>query len=60
MSLLVVGSVAFDDLETPSGRRDNILGGSASYFSLSASRFHPVQVVAVEPAASPVLNSKRR
>jgi len=47
MSLLVVGSVAFDDLETPSGRRDNILGGSASYFSLSASRFHPVQIVAV-------------
>ena len=47
MSLLVVGSVAFDDLETPAGRRDNILGGSASYFSLSASHFHPVQVVAV-------------
>ncbi|BDU71091.1 PfkB family carbohydrate kinase [Mesoterricola silvestris] len=47
MSLLAVGSVAFDDLETPSGRRDNILGGSASHFSLSASRFHPVQVVAI-------------
>lgn len=47
MSLLAVGSVAFDDLETPFGRRDRILGGSASYFSLSASRFHPVQVVAV-------------
>ncbi len=47
MSLLAVGSVAFDDLETPSGRRDNILGGSASHFSLSASRFHPVRVVAV-------------
>ena len=47
MSLLVVGSVAFDDLETPSGRRVNILGGSASYFSLAASRLHPVQVVAV-------------
>lgn len=47
MSLLVVGSVAFDDLETPSGRRDNILGGSASYFSLSASHFNPVHVVAV-------------
>jgi sugar/nucleoside kinase (ribokinase family) len=47
MSLLVVGSVAFDDLETPSGRRSNILGGSASYFSLAASRLHPVQVVAV-------------
>ena len=47
MSLLVVGSVAFDDLETPAGRRENILGGSASYFSLAASHLHPVQVVAV-------------
>ncbi len=47
MSLLVVGSVAFDDLETPFGKRERVLGGSASYFSLSASRFHPVQVVAV-------------
>jgi sugar/nucleoside kinase (ribokinase family) len=47
MSLLVVGSIAFDDLETPSGRRTDILGGSASYFSLAASRLHPVQVVAV-------------
>jgi sugar/nucleoside kinase (ribokinase family) len=45
--LLVVGSVAFDDLETPSGNRADILGGSASYFSLAASRLHPVQVVAV-------------
>lgn len=47
MSLVVVGSVAFDDLETPSGRRERVLGGSASYFSLCASQFHPVQVVAV-------------
>ena len=47
MSLLAVGSVAFDDLETPAGKRVNILGGSASHFSLSASRFHPVKVVAV-------------
>ena len=47
MSLLVVGSVAFDDLETPTDRRSNLLGGSASYFSLAASRLHPVQVVAV-------------
>jgi sugar/nucleoside kinase (ribokinase family) len=44
---LVVGSVAFDDLETPAGHQDNVLGGSASYFSLAASRLHPVQVVAV-------------
>ena len=47
MSLLVVGSVAFDDLETPFGRREHVLGGSATYFSLSASRFHPVRIVAV-------------
>src|SRR5512133_1425996 len=47
MSLLVVGSVAFDDLETPFGRRERALGGSATYFSLSASRFHPVRIVAV-------------
>jgi sugar/nucleoside kinase (ribokinase family) len=47
MTLLAVGSVAFDDLETPSGKRENILGGSASHFSLSASRFSPVRVVAV-------------
>lgn len=47
MSLVVVGSVAFDDLETPSGVRENLLGGSASFFSLCASHFHPIQVVAV-------------
>lgn len=47
MSLLVVGSVAFDSLKTPYGRADNILGGSASYFSVTASYFAPVNVVAV-------------
>lgn len=47
MSLLVVGSVAFDDLESPFGRKENVLGGSASYFSLSASRYSGVRVVAV-------------
>ncbi len=47
MSLLVVGSVAFDDLESPFGRQENVLGGSASYFSLSASHFGEVRVVAV-------------
>jgi sugar/nucleoside kinase (ribokinase family) len=47
MSLLAVGSIAFDDLETPFGRRERALGGSATYFSLSASRFHPVRIVAV-------------
>ena len=47
MSLLAVGSVAFDDVETPFGKRERALGGSATYFSLSASRFHPVRLVAV-------------
>ena len=47
MSLLVVGSVAFDSLQTPFGRADHILGGSASYFSVTASFFAPVNVVAV-------------
>lgn len=47
MSLLVVGSVALDSLETPFGRREEILGGSACYFSTCASYFGPVRVVAV-------------
>ena len=47
MSLLAVGSVAFDDLETPAGRRENLLGGSATYFTLSASHFAPARMVAV-------------
>lgn len=47
MSLLVVGSVAFDDVETPLGRRERALGGSATYFSLSASHSTDVRVVAV-------------
>lgn len=47
MSLLVVGSVAFDAVETPFGKRDRMLGGSASHFSISASFFTNVRVVAV-------------
>lgn len=47
MSLLVVGSVAFDAVETPFGKRDQMLGGSASHFSISASFFTDVRVVAV-------------
>ncbi|MBI4161730.1 MAG: sugar kinase [Acidobacteria bacterium] len=45
--LLVVGSVALDTVETPSGRAEEVLGGSATYFALAASYFHPVRVVAV-------------
>lgn len=47
MSLLVVGSVAFDGLETPFGKVPRTLGGAATYFSVAASFFTPVQLVAV-------------
>lgn len=47
MNLLVVGSVALDSVETPCGMVDNALGGSAVYFSVSASYFTDVGVVAV-------------
>lgn len=47
MSLTVVGSVAFDALETPFGRRDKVLGGAATHFGLSASFFTEVNAVGV-------------
>jgi sugar/nucleoside kinase (ribokinase family) len=47
LSILVVGSVAFDTLKTPYGERQKILGGAATYFSLSASYFTDARVVAV-------------
>src|SRR5690606_128314 len=47
MSLLVVGSVALDSVYTPFGETADALGGSAVYFSVAASRLHPVQVVGV-------------
>ena len=47
MSLVVVGSVAFDSVETPFGKRDRMLGGSASHFSIAASFFTDVRVVGV-------------
>ncbi len=47
MSLLVVGSVALDSVETPFGSRDNVLGGSATYFSAAASLLTQVSVVGV-------------
>ena len=45
--ITVVGSIALDSLETPKGARPLILGGSAMYFSLSASLFSSVEVVGV-------------
>jgi len=48
MSLLVVGSVAYDGIETPFGKTDKILGGSATYISLAASYFaKPINLVGV-------------
>jgi sugar/nucleoside kinase (ribokinase family) len=47
MSLVVVGSIAFDSVETPTGRADDVLGGSATYFSYAASFFGPVRLVGV-------------
>jgi len=47
MSLLVVGSIAFDTVKTPFGEAKNVLGGSASYFSVSASFFTDVSLVGV-------------
>lgn len=47
MSILAVGSIAFDSIVTPSGRAENILGGSATYFSLAASYFTSVRMVAI-------------
>jgi sugar/nucleoside kinase (ribokinase family) len=47
VSLLVVGSIAFDSVKTPFGAADEVLGGSATYFSTAASYFTSVQLVAV-------------
>lgn len=47
MSVLVVGSVALDSVETPFGKADDVLGGSGTYFSASASHFTDVQLVGV-------------
>ncbi len=47
MTVLVVGSVALDSVETSLGRADDALGGSATYFAASASHHTPVQLVGV-------------
>jgi sugar/nucleoside kinase (ribokinase family) len=46
-SILTVGSMAFDSVHTPSGKADHVLGGSVNYFSLAASLFSHVKIVAV-------------
>ena len=45
--ILTVGSVAFDSLKTPFGERSRIVGGAATYFSVAASFFTDVRLVAV-------------
>jgi len=47
LSIVAVGSVAFDSIETPIGKVERAIGGSATYFSLAASYFLPVNLVAV-------------
>lgn len=47
MSLVVVGSVAYDGVETPHGKVERMLGGAATYIGLAASYFAPVKIVAV-------------
>ena len=47
MSIVAVGSIAFDNIATPSGSVENALGGSATYFALAASYFTQVRIVAV-------------
>src|SRR5262249_41030091 len=47
MSIVVVGSVAFDNVASPSGKAENLLGGAATFFALAASYFTQVRVVGV-------------
>ena len=53
MSILVVGSVAFDSIETPHGKVDHILGGAATHFALAASYFTDVRVIGVRFPVNP-------
>jgi len=59
MPLLVVGSVALDGVETPTERREDLLGGSAVYFSYAASYFAPVQLVGVVGDDWPAEHTRR-
>src|SRR5215212_9980920 len=54
MTVLVVGSVALDSVETPFGKADDVLGGSATFFSSAASLLTPVQLVGVVGTDYPV------
>lgn len=54
MTVLVVGSIALDSVQTPFGKADDVLGGSGTFFSASASHFTPVQVVGVVGSDYPI------
>ena len=45
--IVSVGSIAIDELHTPKGSRSNIIGGSATFFSIAASRYNPVKVIGI-------------
>jgi len=47
MSLLVIGTLAYDDIETAHDKRENVLGGSATYFAVAASHFAQPRLVGV-------------
>ncbi|HXY19851.1 MAG TPA: PfkB family carbohydrate kinase [Gemmatimonadales bacterium] len=59
MSLLVVGSVALDSVETPFGRTENAVGGSAVFFGVAGSLLYPVQMVGVVGRDYPMAELKR-
>ena len=46
-NISVVGSIALDSLKTSKGNYDNLLGGSATYFSIAASKFVPTEVIGI-------------
>jgi sugar/nucleoside kinase (ribokinase family) len=56
MSLVVVGTVAFDSVTTPFGSKERVLGGSATYFSYAASFFTPVRLVSIVGSDFPDAN----
>src|SRR6478609_9606048 len=59
MTVLVVGSVALDSVETPFGKAENVIGGSATFFAASASLMTPVQVVGIVGSDYPVERLER-
>ncbi|NBV83802.1 sugar kinase, partial [bacterium] len=47
MSIAIIGTVAFDSIETPRGMHERILGGSATYAGVAASLFSPVHLISI-------------